>query len=214
MAYIAPQELIIEFPCSRIRAGVLHVLRTQLKSREGELKHVLRPFTLDNLVTYRQFLVQKHPGLILTMPVQTKGMRGRSAISEWKMTLCETVSFEAFASESLLQNSDSFGTGRRFQPDSYTLWVPPVEFTLTLSTDVYGGVNSWCTIRGWSFRFTEHGFGIPKRMKESSITTAQRFTAIVALRFQQHLIGLNQATPDVAELFPLAFVQRAVHHAV
>jgi hypothetical protein len=68
-AYIAPQELIIEFPCSHIHAGVLHVLRTQLTSREGELNHVLRPFTLDNPVTYRQFLVQKHPGLFLTMPV-------------------------------------------------------------------------------------------------------------------------------------------------
>ena len=32
-AYIAPQELMIEFPCSRIHNGVLHVLRTQLKSR-------------------------------------------------------------------------------------------------------------------------------------------------------------------------------------
>lgn len=135
------EELWVEFPCQNAHEDVLHALWTQLKSREGEFNFTMRPFTLDNLHTFRQYLLSKHANIIIPMPKQTKGHRQMTLKKEWKMILEETVAFNAVVGDAFggafPQSVVTFGTGRRFTPDAFTMWVPPLEFTLT-ATDPTG----------------------------------------------------------------------------
>lgn len=217
------EELWVEFPCQNAHEDVLHALWTQLKSREGEFNFTMRPFTLDNLHTFRQYLLSKHANIIIPMPKQTKGHRQMTLKKEWKMILEETVAFNAVVGDAFggafPQSVVTFGTGRRFTPDAFTMWVPPLEFTLT-ATDPTGIRNSQCSLRARSVRLTEYGQSLPKRLLEKNKATALRFSAIMAFRCQQRIQQHNTTTLAAQgegaaqeEMLPLELLRIAMPYA-
>ena len=202
-----PQELLIEFPVENIHEDLKHALWTQLKAKPTDLVFKLRPFTFANLKVYRTFLLQKYPGVIFPLPLHTRGQRGASK-QEWKLTLEETTSFMAIVGDTFLPNNvNTFGTGRRFTPDAFTMWVPPLEFTLT-SSDPEGIRNSCCTVRTRSLRLTEHGFSSTARMKAVHLPTAKRYAAISAFGLQQEIQLQNAQMGEGGTLIEMLPQQR------
>ena len=188
------EELWINFPCQNTYEDLMHALWTQLKSREGEFQFMMRPFTLESLHTLRSHMLQKHSGIIIPLPIQTKGQRRMTKKKEWKMLLEETHAFNAIVGDAFgaafPESVVTFGTGRRFTPDAFTMWVPPLEFVLT-STDPTGIRNSQCSVRARSVRLSEYGVSLPKRLAEKNKSTALRFSAIQAFRCQQKIQRRN-----------------------
>ena len=210
---IEPEELWIEFPVELSYQDMRRAMSFQPKAKDCDFMFLFKPFTLENLIVFRSFLLQKHCHAIIHHPRQVKGSRGGAA-KEWKMLVEETVTFSSVVGEAFLPNSaTNFGSGRRFSPDAMTMWVPPLEFTLT-ATDVDGRCNSKCTIRARGLRVTEHGFSMTRRkMKPAILTTAQRYASIGTFRYQQWIQQQCSMLNVQMEMFPHALLQMVLPHA-
>jgi hypothetical protein len=122
---IEPEELWIEFPVELSYQDMRRAMSFQLKAKDCDFMFLFKPFTLENLIVFRSFLLQKHCHAIIHHPRQVKGSRGGAA-KEWKMLVEETVTFSSVVGEAFLPNSaTNFGSGRRFSPDAMTMWSPP-----------------------------------------------------------------------------------------
>ena len=211
---IALESITIDIPAEQYFVDLTCALFKKLKAKPVPFRFVFQPFTLDAMKSLRRYMLLQHD-VTLPLPKQTKGSRG-GVSKEWVMRVDDTDSFEKIVGAEWPESSVSRGTGRMFSWDSFTGWIPPLQFTVR-ATDQSGTRSSSCIITAASSRITEHGFNHSRRLSDPAELTAQRYLSRHVFLIQNHRVQENHLLTlgggVGGDLLPHALLLRAAPHA-